>query len=305
VQPIVIPEMSREAWLAARQKGLGASEIPSVIGCGFDEPAELYCRKVAPVPVDRAPTERMTLGTVLEPHIRTRYAEATGWAPSQAPALCVHPDRRWQLATPDGLVDGFAHLLECKAMFGPPGPDWGEAMSDQVPDRVLAQAQQQAGVCGSELVDVAVLFVGFEFRIYRVHFDRDLFGLLTDAGAEFMEHVERRRPIGQDWTSTFAGVIEPRLLRVRPGEDVKLDAAAEVLAAEFKELKRIEKEAADNADGIKKQLRAMVGEKEFGRFPGGGYVRRQIVERKPYAVEGSSYELLTVNLTTKKKRASQ
>jgi putative phage-type endonuclease len=305
VQPICVPEMTRADWLKRRQQGLGASDIPSVVGCGWNTPADLYREKTAAELVERPPTERMTLGTVLEPHIVKRYGDVTGWLPEKAPALCIHPDRPWQLATPDGLLDGFRQLLECKAIFGPPGPEWGEPMTDQVPDRVLAQAQQQMGVCGAELVDVAALFVGFEFRIYRVQFDRDLYTLLTDAGAEFWEHVERRRVITEDWTSTYAGVIEPKLLRVRVGQEAQLDADALKLAEEFKELRRVEKEAGEEADQIKKQLRALVGDREFGRFPGGGYVRRQIVERKPYTVDGSSYELLTVNLNAKKKRASQ
>ena len=95
-------------------------------------------------------------------------------------------------------------------------------------------------------------------------------------------------------------------MRVAPGTEVHLDAEAEQIAKQLEEYKAVKKDAEELIDAAKKELANRIGDREFGRLPGGGYVRRQIIERKSYVVQASSYPMLTVKLHgPKRKRGSK
>src|SRR5262249_34898317 len=148
--------------------------------------------------------ERGELGLELEPYHAERYTRATGWQVRKAPSLIINRDEPWQMASLDYLADGGQRPVELKAIFAAPSSPWGEAGTDQVPDKHLLQATQQAGIYGADVVDLSALFVGYCHRVYCVPFDPSLFEILTEAGREFWAFVVERRPVGPDWHSSYA-----------------------------------------------------------------------------------------------------
>src|SRR5262245_52949583 len=67
------PDIDRAAWLEARRKGIGASEIAAVLGISpWESPFSLYWRKVNGW--DYEPSSEMEWGTRLEPVIAEKYA---------------------------------------------------------------------------------------------------------------------------------------------------------------------------------------------------------------------------------------
>jgi putative phage-type endonuclease len=187
------PDTDREAWLAARRKGIGASEIAAVLGISpWESPFSLYHRKVNGWEVTE--TEIMRTGTLLEPVIADWWiAQTDGWLMN--PGLMSHPDRDWQLATPDRLwcterkLEG---VLECK-WVAQSWDHWGEPDTDDVPVHYRAQVQWQCDVVGAEHWYIAALGPG-GFRSYEGHRDEKDIAVMVEAGRRFMARIEASDP---------------------------------------------------------------------------------------------------------------
>ena len=115
----IIKPASHEDWLAVRAKGLGSSEVGTVLGVnGYDTPYKLWLRKTGQAPA--VPTSVvMQIGHELEDYVARLFSEATGVAVDESTAgdWCVRNDSRpYMIASPDRLCDAPAGrvLLECK-----------------------------------------------------------------------------------------------------------------------------------------------------------------------------------------------
>lgn len=221
-EPILVAKPDdRETWLKARESGIGASEIAAVMGISpWESPFSLYWRKREGWHVE--PTEQMRDGLLLEPSI------AAWWQETQDPhenlhishgALYAHPDRPWQLATPDRLVrmacdcaeedlvpdehstigamrctvcDGWGigpvmAVLELK--WCPGGWDgWGEPDTDDIPVHYRAQVLWQCDVMGVDEWYLAALGPG-GFRQYRGLTDQADIEAMRQAAAAFMDRL--------------------------------------------------------------------------------------------------------------------
>lgn len=159
-----------------RQQGVGASEVPAVLGLDpYRSPLDVYLEKTGMLPPFEG--NRFTdWGNRLEPLIASAYAEMMPEADLALSDTLAHPAHSWALATPDRIVTArtLRWLLECKnrgsyatAQFGDPG-------TDQVPFPVAAQCHWQMFVTMLDRCDVAVLLGGNDFRVYQLHRDPDL-----------------------------------------------------------------------------------------------------------------------------------
>jgi putative phage-type endonuclease len=297
--PIVIDGLSHDEWLAARQHGVGASEIATVLGLGYadDDPAQLYRRKVAGGPCEMDLGQRGELGLVLEPYNAAQYVKATGAGVQKGPSLVLHRERPWQLSSLDYLVGGdLARPLELKAVFGPPAFPWGESGTDRVPEKFLLQVTQQGGIVGAGAIELSVLFVGYCHRTYVVPFDPDLYRLLTEAGGEFWRRVEGRDPVGPDWRPACVGAVADKLAGVREGLEVKLDEGAEAAAREYAEIGKLLREAEKQKQRARDRLLCAMGEAGVGRLPSGGVVQRKVVKTSGYTVEPGEHLRVSVRL---------
>ena len=298
-----LDNLSRDEWLEVRGRGIGSSEIASVLGLGFETPQELYARKIAPPSsAARASSERMELGSVLEPYIAQRYARETGFALNKGPQIAWPADRPWQLVS--GEYEALDRLVECKTVFAYPAWPWGEPETDQIPDNYLLQVTQQAGVLEADRIDVAALFVGHEFRRYCVTFDGTLFEILTEAAAEFWERVIHGPAVGADWKSKCADEVETALRTVRADLEVSLGAEAEDLAKQYKQFAELKAEAEREQKRVKETLLSQMGEAAYARLPGGGLLTQKLVKRGAYSVDASEYILFSVKQAKSKLEAA-
>lgn len=73
--PKYIEYPNRKEWLKGRINSLGASEVSSVLGCGFQTPLDLWNVKTGKVkPKDLSDNERVKYGTEAEEHLRALFA---------------------------------------------------------------------------------------------------------------------------------------------------------------------------------------------------------------------------------------
>jgi putative phage-type endonuclease len=258
--------MTRHEWLLARQSGLGSSDAPEILGVGFSGtagPARVYRSKVEPVD-DRLPeTGPLRRGIELEPHAAAFYERrmGTSLSPNVENELLRHPERPWQVASPDRRRedDGRAVELKCVAGFG---EEWGAEGTGEVPEKYRVQCQHQMVVTGDRMIDLAALdVIGWELRVYRIDADRAFQAWLTTVELRFMGLVVKREGVSADWLSQ---VSPPTPLSPLKVGRLDLGPAVAALLDRRKELKRIVKDAETDIGLNDKQVAGRLGDTEAG-----------------------------------------
>jgi putative phage-type endonuclease len=289
---VIYKDLPPDEWRKIRRRGLGASEIADVVGLGFRTPAALADLKRRGEAEEETPI-MLQIGTEVEPLIARLYEKRMGCELQRCESLYQSDIRSWQVATPDRSWFGNdGHLVELKTVFY--GSDeWGEELTDEIPAKYLCQVQWQMGVVGAYLCDVAALFVPRELRVYRVHYSRALFDLLTDAGGEFVHAVAGGKPLPDSWRPSVATAITVATERVPQGFTL-LPPIADDYLDEYLESKRDEEYHGNEAELAKEKLLGLLGSHELGQTPRGGTIKRKAISRKAYTVESASYIQTTI-----------
>jgi putative phage-type endonuclease len=203
VTAVLTADTDRAAWLEARRRGIGASEIAAVLGISpWESPFSLYWRKVNGW--DFEPTAEMEWGTRLEDAIAEKYAALhfDDWLVRRT-GLMTGPEP-WMLATPDRLLDGgvpatvapglgICGVLELKTAHSA-HDGWGEAGTAEIPVHYRAQVQWQMLVVDVQWADVAVLIGGTDYREYEVLRDERDIRVMVEAGRRFMARIDAGDP---------------------------------------------------------------------------------------------------------------
>lgn len=190
----------REDWLRARTKGIGASEVATVVGLNpYETPLQLWQRKMGIVP----PTEEnaaIRRGHYCEDAVAQWWAHETGreviasskddfmFIDKERDFLRVSPDRTFWL--PDmARNDDNKGILECKTTNMTIDPA-------DLPKTWFCQVQMNLGVAGYTHGSLAWLGGRFEFGYVDIEFVPDFYKWLV----ENVEHF---------WTVNILGGKEP------------------------------------------------------------------------------------------------
>lgn len=250
-----------DEWHQLRRAGITASEIAVVLGISpYDSPFSLYWAKANDWRWDG--NDLTATGAHLEDAIAhwwwdTHRAERRFCQPS---GLYAHPDRPWQLATPDRLVIGGewpdgqpSALLECK-WVAHSWDGWGEQGTDEIPVYYRAQCLWQLDVLGVNEVHVAALGPT-GFRAYRVERDEDDLALMRKAGEEFHRRLTENDPPDLDGHTATLGTLKRLHPSVGEG-DVQI---SHTLADEYRKARADRKDAEARLDVCEAQLRNALG----------------------------------------------
>lgn len=160
-------------WKTLRHSGLGASEVPTVVGCqgAYGSPFALWWQKCQGLDFEHesfGDEEVMAMGTRLESVIGQVWQERNPDALLVRPGAGLYRDANlpWRMATPDFLavssgrcstpdhcaehgdcVGPVVEPVECKAYDG--GKGWGVPGTDQVPEHIGCQLLMQCEVLGA------------------------------------------------------------------------------------------------------------------------------------------------------------
>lgn len=260
-------------WHELRRKGVTASEIPVILGLStWESPWALWHRKRGLLE-DPETVVSADWGRRLEPVIADAVARDVLPTMELQPAgLYAHPDRPWQMATPDRIVydwvDGRTQrqpvgLVELKHPYSWDG--WGDEGTADVPAAYLAQCLWQLDVMQLDMCWLAA-YCRHSMRVYEIR--RDAEG--ADADLEMMrakalEFLRSDEPPPLDaHPATITGLkalhpsIEDREERV-PADiaDAYRRARAELAAAEAR------------AKKAEAELRAAMGSARYAVDPQG------------------------------------
>jgi putative phage-type endonuclease len=280
-------DTDRDAWLAARRRGIGSSEISAVMSISpWESPFSLYWRKVNGWDLDLS--AEMEWGTRLEAAVAQKYVdEHDEW--DVRPAGLMVGYEPWMLATPDRTIhehedtpyrmDHPTAVLEVKT--GHSAADgWGPAGGDDIPVYYRAQVQWQMAVVDVMWADVAVLIGGSDYREYTILRDEKDIAVMVEYGRRFMARLDAGDPPPiDDHTATVA-----TLRRLHPDlDDTEVEVPADV-AAGYRRACRMQSTAEKVKKRYEAQLRAAMGRARKATAAGAFVASRSIYSVKEHTV---------------------
>jgi putative phage-type endonuclease len=195
----IIKPADRQGWLQEREKGIGSSEVGTILGVNpWQTPYQLWRIKKG---LDPRVEENaaMRAGHILESAVATYFEQETGHQVIKASEgdwlavdttrdfLRVSPDRTYWLD--DGRSKNNKGILECKTTQM-------DISEDDVPKHWFCQLMYQLGVMGYSQGTLAWLTRGQKFGYRNINFDADFY-------AYMVEQIERF------WTDCIHGNQEP------------------------------------------------------------------------------------------------
>jgi len=184
----IIKPADRQGWLAEREKGIGSSEVGTILGLNpWQTPYQLWRRKKG-LDAPQQENEAMKAGHILEGAVATFFENETDRKVIKASEgdwlavdnakefLRVSPDRTYWL---DGKRTKYNKgILECKTTSL-------DVSADDVPSHWFVQLMYQLGVMGLEQGSLAWLTRGRKFGYLDVHFDADLYAYMVEKLEKF------------------------------------------------------------------------------------------------------------------------
>lgn len=171
-------EEDEAAWLAARTRGIGGSDVGAICGVSpFTSARQIYLNKTGQfeeaMQHGAAARERMHFGHMLEPIVANEYYERelkdTGYTLVDIDATMQHKDYPWALANVDRLIvdaDGKpVGILECKTTSEYMNDEWE---SGEILMSYLYQLNWYLWILGLEKGVFACLVGGNKFYSYEV-----------------------------------------------------------------------------------------------------------------------------------------
>lgn len=205
----IIRPADRAEWLAEREKGIGSSEVGTVLGVNpFETPYQLWRRKKGlSAPIEE--NEAMRAGHILEDAVATYFQEESGrqvikaskgdWlaVDKQHDFLRVSPDRTYWLGGKHSNDN--KGIVECKTTQM-------DIDEEELPKHWFCQLMYQLGVMGYRQGSLAWLTRGRKFGYRDIDFDADFYAYMVERLTKF-------------WVDYIHGDQEPPITTI---EDVQL-----------------------------------------------------------------------------------
>lgn len=183
-------EQNTKAWFEWRAKGIGASDVPIIMGDSpYKTAYELWLEKTGQVKSDTEPNFVQQKGHEIEVIARNKYEIETGkeWRP----ILVERHDNEIFKASLDGFNKGLNACWECK-YIGKDG--FNEVKGGKVPEKYKAQVQWQMFVSGANENHFSVMNDEFEMATVIVKPDFQYINTLIKEAKKFWNCVETKTP---------------------------------------------------------------------------------------------------------------
>ena len=181
-------EMSHDEWLKRRFESIGASESGSILGINpYKSAVDVYYEKVDQV-TDFPDNLNMWLGRELEPIIKKRFEEETGFKVRNDHKIRVDKEHSFITTNLDGMVVGEKVPVEYKAL---------SRWDGEIPDYYFSQVQHQIMVTESDYAYFVVLALGVQknFIVQKINRDDEFINLMREEEVSFWnEHVIPKDP---------------------------------------------------------------------------------------------------------------
>lgn len=263
VRVLSTPETSREDWLELRRQGIGGSDALAVAGLDpWKAPMGVYLEKTGAVDSVVEETPLMRWGNLLEPVLADWFQATTGIEVFRC-GMLGHPQRSWQLFSPDRLTsDG--GILEIKTTGLRGAKAWADG---KVADRAAIQLQHGMSVTGLSH-GYAVAGIWGEDPVYRlVERDNNLITDLVSIETEFWQQVTSEQPPALGQHPAEANLIQ-HLYPFGEENSVNLSAQAYVALSQYVALGKNIKAMKEQQDALKAVVTSELGTASEGIWKG-------------------------------------
>lgn len=267
---------TREQWLEARRRSIGASDAPEILGKGYGSPFQWWAIRTGRAP-GLQDSRRFRFGHFAEPFIESEMQRETGVQLVNPGAYTIFRStvNPWQHATPDRLalaesaggvepkiVPHFpaaiaAGLLDASAQFKTVASQVAaEKWGDLPAEYAYIQVQHELMTLGLGRGWIAALVgSGEDFRLYQVEQDPDMWAELSRSQQQMLEWLENDTPPPADGLEATTQTIKELWHDSAPGKVVRLGAdmldAGTKLEAVKEQIKVLEQEEAALQNRIK------------------------------------------------------
>lgn len=230
----------RAEWKARRRQGLGASDLPAILGLSpWASPFSVWADKSGLLPDEDDESDFMEFGRWAELMIGPWFTDRTGLVVAGEQMECTHKDEPWMRCTLDGLVfpdrKPLAADLAMADALGPLqikttafGPRW-----EEIPAHIQAQEQWELHVTGMDRVWIATLH-GRRLEIYELERDQADIDMMTERARTFWhDHVLAGEPPevdGSEATARALAAIYPTATKGKAADIDTVAGALEMLA---------------------------------------------------------------------------
>lgn len=266
-------DLTRQAWLEARRKGIGGSDVSAIVGLNpWKSAISVYMEKTGEIG-EVEENEKMYWGNRLEDLVADEFMKRTDMKVRRRNAILRHPEYKWMLANVDRMIVGRKEGLECKTAGQFMASEWD---GEEVPAQYLLQCQWYMAVTGYKAWWIAVLIGGQEFVYKRIERDEGIINHLIDECGHFWhEYVLKEVPPAFDGSRDSEELLKKLYPTADPDSETELPDEADELIKAYMLAKEEEKEAKETKQRFENQLKNMIGEFETG------YADHHIVTWKP------------------------
>lgn len=294
-----IQNSSRDAWLARRVHGLGASDAPVILGLSkYRSPFQLYHEKLGLAPADPAESEAAEWGLTLEAPLTARFERETGRVTLAPPAHMIYQHNtidwllasidRWQHAIgPSGTpIEGWSPL-ELKTSNWALDKDWKE----EAPLAYQVQLQHQLAVSGGSMGSIAGLIGGQKFVWTDIERDQAFIDILLAEEAKFWQRLLNHDTPPVDASEQTQKTLK-RLYATETGEIVSLGPAAIEWDNDLEAAKKAVKEWEEKERLAKNRILLLLGPATVGALPNGVIYTLKGQTTREHTVKEATFRVL-------------
>ena len=265
-----INDISHTEWLKMRKHGIGGSDAAAVCGLSrWRGPLDGYRDKTSDK-IEEKETPAIHWGNVMEPVLRAEFAKRSGLVVEEVPFLFNCREFPFMIANVDGIAretDGSVSLIEIKTANSLAVKDWDNGL----PQEYYIQVQHYMSVLDLAKSYIVVLIGGNDFRIEEIPRDDETIQTIINLEAAFWrENILTLTPPAPDATS---GDALNGLYPTSNGTSVILGREADDIISDLESCKQMEDQLKAARAESENALKAMLGEAECAKTPGGYSVR--------------------------------
>lgn len=269
----------RSTWLAARRRGLGASDAAAVLGIStYKSPFALWAEKTGQVADDDlSAVECVEWGNRLQGPIIEAYRERSGRTVQPVPEFQIVRRQGIDFAfasldatqtittkTPDQLVVVSVEPVEAKNVNEYMRGEW----DDEPPLAFQIQLQHQIGIAGADRGTLVALIGGQRLKWFDQPRNDKFISALFEQEAAFWDLVVRGIPPQVDGTAATAACLA-KLWPRDNGTTVSLPGGTAYHLDRWLKAAALRKRIEDVEEEAKAQLKLAIGEATFGILPDG------------------------------------
>lgn len=281
----------RAEWLESRKSAIGASDLAGVLGISpWSSPWEVWAEKMGKL--DPWSGNRSTrAGVAFERAVLDDAENALGRLSRN---VRVVADGIPLASTCDAIVEASNRPVEAKTtgIVGPVFGQWGDALTDEIPEYYLTQVHAQLICTKAEIGYLFALIAGRGVVEYHVEANEQLHNLLKSRVSDWWE----RHIIGGEAPSleVMPALDVVKRMKKQPNKTVELSADVLQLVEQRETLKASEKSTKAELEAVETKILLALGDAECGTLPDDRQLTYLSTSRKGYTVEPTTYRTLRI-----------